>query len=274
MLKFSLRSKNALVLTASAFFVFSANAFAQAPVVSREAVPSEAPSTNSALQTLVELQTLREEISTLRGVIESLEYKVVKLERQQNGNYQDLDGRVSALYQNSISSTPVNQTVPADTVNNANSTVPLNNNTSSGIIPLSDFDVSSSGANAESKLVYERGFSALRKGDRDNAITEFTTIVESYPNSTEMADSLYWLGQTYWLANKREESRQSFVRLLDSFPDYRKAGDAMYRLGIIYDQLDDTDTAYDYMRQVLLSGSSQVSAAQAWIDENTSTAAN
>lgn len=292
-----LKFKNASVHRTGAFFVVSSLMLsslvaAQAPVVSLEAVPPESPANNSSLQALVEIQSLREEISSLRGIIEGLEYKVGKLERQQNENYQDLDSRISALYQgelpvsNAVTQTSDQSATTQETsvqlasaeqsnpselgVQNVTQAVGDTARETVGIIPLSEFDVSSSGASAESKLIYERGFAALRKGQREAAITEFQAIVDNYPASSEMADSLYWLGETYWLANKREESRQSFVQLLESYPNYRKSGDAMYRLGIIYDQLGDKGKALDYMNQVLSSGSSQVSAAQTWINENAS----
>jgi len=278
-------------LLAFCFILFSGASVAQAPVSSIEAIPLD-PSANESLQSLVEIQSLREEMSSLRGIIESLEYKIRKLEQQQTENYQDLDGRLSGLYRNGFStgqenlpeaassshvnavataSSNENQfgqaetTIEAAAIDSSNSSItPV----STGIVPLSEYDVATSGKNAEAKLIYERGFAALRKGEREIAITEFQSIVENYPDSPEMADSLYWLGETNWLANKREESRQSFIQLLENYPSYRKVGDAMYRLGIIYEQLGDKETAYTYMNQVLQSGSSQVSAAQRWIDEN------
>lgn len=245
----------ALAVAASAVFLFSPFVLAQAPVASREAVPAQGP--NASTELILELQSLREEISSLRGTIEELEYQVGRLEKKQAENYSDLDSRVANLYSGSVQTPssvrspgspvadqPVNS-VTAPTASNANPDLGL-----------------------ESRRLYDQGFSALRKGDRESAIQSFDALVQQYPDSREAPDARYWLGETYWLANKKEQSRQSFVQLLELAPDYRKAGDAKYRLGVIYDQLGDFDTAFDYMSQVLLSGSSQAAAAQAWINEH------
>ncbi|MEQ9022300.1 MAG: tetratricopeptide repeat protein, partial [Pseudomonadales bacterium] len=86
--------------------------------------------------------------------------------------------------------------------------------------------------------------------------------------AAEVPDALYWLGETYWLANRREDSRQAFVRLLDLSPNYRKSDDAKYRLGVIYEQLGDVGEARRYMQQVAQGNSSQVAAAESWLDEH------
>ena len=227
----------------------SACVLSQAPVISAAASPAS-PADNS-LQLLVELQSVREELSSLRGTIEELQYRIARLEKNQKQNYANLDGRVSALYSGKLASsalTSTTSTADADPV-----------------VPVS----SSSSTNAAiSSQLYREGFDALRQGDRDKAIASLQTLVNNHPNAAEVADARYWLGETYWLANQKEKSRQVFVQLLENTPDYRKAGDAMYRLGIIYDQLGDFNRAFDYMNQVVSSGSNQATAAQAWLEQN------
>lgn len=247
-----------LAVVASAVFLFCSYAFAQAPVASREAVPMQ--STSASTELVVELQTLREEISALRGTIEELEYQVSRLGEKQAENYKDLDGRVAGLYSGAVA---VPSSVNAASIEPQSNT-PVNVATSvEPPVPNKNSDLG-----LESRRIYDQGFSALRQGDRQSAIQAFSSLLEKYPESREAPDARYWLGETYWLANKKEESRQAFVQLLELTTDYRKAGDAMYRLGVIYDQLGDFDTAFDYMSQVLLSGSTQAAAAQTWINEH------
>lgn len=241
-----------LALVVSTVFLFPSLLFAQAPVTSREAVPVN---TSGSTQLIVELQSLREEISSLRGTIEELEYKIQRLEKKQTENYADLDGRVAGLYSGQTAITPIST---------GDSPIkPLPSGPTEQTLASETID-----AGLKSSRLYDQGFSALRQGNREEAIQSFRDLVNQYPDAREAPDARYWLGETYWLANKKEESRQSFVQLLELTPDYRKAGDAMYRLGVIYDQLGDFDTAFDYMSQVLLNGSSQSVAAQAWINEH------
>lgn len=251
--------RSALTVLVSAVFLCLSQAIAaQAPVVNRTVVPSE-PTDNSS-QLILELQALREEISFLRGTIEELEYKLGKLEKSQQENYADLDGRVRDLYSGAVTSTVVAPQSPS--VNPSSAPSPTATAVIGSVVQPAENTA------AQASALYQEGFGALRTGETDKAIDAFQSLVTNYPDAREVADSLYWLGETYWLANQREESRQSFVQLLESTPNYRKAGDAKYRLGVIYDQLGDFDTAFEYMSQVLLSGSVQASAAQAWINEN------
>lgn len=254
-----MKTQTAFALAASAVFLCSSFVIAQAPVASREAVPVD---TSGSTQLVLELQSLRQEISMLRGTIEELEYQVQKLEKKQQENYADLDGRVAGLYSGQ---TPVDAPIENNVAESA-PFVPLDQLQSTNAAP--EPVNSSASSEQESKKLYDQGFSALRQGDRETAVTSFNQLVSTYPDSRQAPDARYWLGETYWLANKKEQSRQAFVQLLELAPDYRKAGDAMYRLGVIYDQLGDFDTAFDYMSQVLLSGSSQSVAAQAWINDH------
>jgi TolA-binding protein len=195
------------------------------------------------------MQTLRQELSFLRGTVEELQYQLDELREQQDQNYTDLDNRVRNLY-----------TGEADTA--AGSVTPPSSASSSASTTTSSAD------NAEAAALYQQGFDALRLGERDNAINRFNELVQEYPQAAEVPDALYWLGETYWLANRREDSRQAFVRLLETTPNYRKSDDAKYRLGVIYEQLGDLPEARDYMQQVAQGNSGQASAARSWLDDH------
>ncbi len=234
-----------------AFFFLASFVSAQAPVENRSSQPAGPP--NEQVRLLLELQSLREEVGFLRGSVEELEYQLQQLERSQQDQYNDLDRRVQALY----------------------------GGVQPGIAPVSGDSViaertpAQTAASGEPEQVsadlYTQGFAALRSGDRNAAIDSFSRLVQTYPDAGEVPDSLYWLGETYWLANRKEDSRQAFVQLLERAPNYRKAGDARYRLGIIFDQLGDAETATRYMQQVVNSGSSQAQAARTWLENQAPT---
>ena len=255
--------KAALATSAGAAFLFNSYpALSQAPVEERaqqELVPvstpeqEAAPSEDNALKILLELQSLTEELAYLRGRVEELEYQLQRVEGKQSENYSDLDGRVRSLYAGEIPEAP------------RSTDTPVTDNPIQVAGPVVQEQTNSS---AESASLYQQGFNALRTGDRDQAVASFESLVSQYPAALEVADAYYWLGETYWLANKREESRQAFVQLLEHSPNYRKANDARYRLGVIYALLGDEESATAYMTEVAQSNSSQSIAAQAWLTEN------
>lgn len=247
--------KTALAISASAVFLFiSTPLMAQAPVEDRtmrsanSAGSASQPDPNAQL--IVELQNLRQELSYLRGTVEELQYQIGELEKQQEQNYSDLDNRVRELYTGGVSS--------------SSGSVSYTQSASSSSSSAEAAAESSSQATA----LYQRGFDALRLGERDNAIEAFNQLVDDYPQSPEVPDALYWLGETYWLANRREDSRQVFVQLLDTHPNYRKSGDAKYRLGVIYEQMGDLSSARRYMQEAAQGNTGQAAAANAWLDQH------
>lgn len=235
----------ALAFMVSAVFL-STSLLAQAPVVDR--VVRDQTNTASTDQSAVrnnylEIQALREEVSSLRGLIEELNYQLRKMQQRQDEDYQDLDQRIVAG--GGVSGTSI---APAD----APSTV----------------SASTASSDESVDALYREGFNALRNSDRDGAVRVFEELIESYPGSVREPDALYWLGETHWLNLEIEKSRQSFTRLLDTYPDYRKSADAQYRLGLIYDQLGDKGKAMEYMRALAESESSQAEAAKTYLQEN------
>lgn len=251
--------KAALTVPVGAALLFlSLPLLAQAPVEDRTARPSGSsgpavqPDPNAQL--IVEMQSLRQELSFLRGTVEELQYRIDELQEQQDQNYSDLDNRVRDLYTGEVNTSSGSRTGSASSSQVARAS--------------SSSSAASAGNNAEATALYQRGFEALRMGERAEAISAFDQLVQEHPRAAEVPDALYWLGETYWLANRREDSRQAFVRLLDLSPDYRKSDDAKYRLGVIYGQLGDLAEARRYMQQVAQSNSSQSAAAESWLDEN------
>ncbi len=250
--------KAALAIPASAAFLFfSLTLQSQAPVEDRTAGSSRGstgtpaqPQPDPNAQLIVEMQNLRQELSFLRGTVEELQYQIDELRDQQDQNYRDLDNRVRDLYTGEVNTSSASSAAGSSPSASAGSSA------------------SPTAGNTEATALYRQGFEALRLGERDNAINQFNQLVQEYPQAPEVPDALYWLGETYWLANRREDSRQSFVRLLEAHPGYRKSDDAKYRLGVIYEQLGDLAEARDYMQQVAQGNSGQAAAARSWLDEH------
>ena len=231
---------------------------AQAPVVDRVVSDQNStPDQSSAVRNnYLEIQALREEISSLRGLIEEMNYELRKVQRRQDEDYQDLDKRLS-----SGSLAPIDpETRQAIAVANA----------PGGTSGSAATTVSGQATFAQQDGVdelYRSGFNALRDGNRAEAVRIFDELVEKYPGSNREADALYWLGETHWLNLEIEQSRQSFTRLLDAYPGYRKSSDAQYRLGLIYSQLGDTEKALQYMRALAEGGSTQAAPAKTYLEE-------
>lgn len=234
----------ALAVTVGAVFL-SSSILAQAPVVDRvvgDQVNAVGADQSAVRNNYLEIQALREEVSSLRGLIEELNYELRKIQRRQDEDYQNLDQRIAAG-------------------NGAPGAIAPESSAPGALPTLTD-------SADDVDALYREGFNALRNSDRDGAVKVFDELIKSYPGSTREPDALYWLGETHWLNLEIEKSRQSFTRLLEAYPDYRKSADAQYRLGLIYDQLGDKDKASEYMRALAESDSSQAEAAKTYLQEN------
>ena len=249
--------KLAALVCAGAVFL-SGLSFAQAPVVDRTTVGdsnSGSGQTSAARNNYLEIQALINEVSVLRGMIEELSYEVRKVQQRQDTDYQDLDRRIAS------------GTAGGSTF--ANSGFAGSSTASEGAgVAVSLPAVASNDADQPAvDQLYQDGFSALREGNRQQAVVLFEDLVGKYPGSSREADSLFWLGETHWLNLEIEKSRQSLTRLLDGYPAYRKAADAQYRLGLIYDQLGDTNKAIEYMKLVAVGTNTQASSARSYLEK-------
>ena len=240
-----MKTKLATLAVAGVAFLSSLS-FAQAPVVDRVVRDQNSgpDQTNAVRNNYLEIQALREEISSLRGLIEELGYEVRKVQQRQDEDYQDLDRRLASGADVAESGDSRNSPIAT----------PIASTPTTSDQPAVD-------------QLYRDGFSALRDGNREQAVAVFDELVTNYPGSAREADSLYWLGETHWLNLEIEKSRQSFVHLLDTYPDYRKATDAQYRLGLIYDQLDDKARAIEYMRPLAEGDSAQAQPARTYLEQ-------
>lgn len=244
-----MNKKLAVLALVSAAFLSNLS-IAQAPISDRivRDANSGPDQTEAVRNNYLEIQALREEISSLRGLIEELGYELRKVQQRQDEDYQDLDRRLASGAVGS-SSIPA----PADT--------------SQVDVPPVQPVVSTTADQPAVDQLYQQGFSALRDGNRQQAVAVFDELVTKYPGSGREADSLYWLGETHWLNLEIEKSRQSFMRLLDTYPSYRKSTDAQYRLGLIYDQLGDKDQAIEYMRPLAEGDSTQAQPARSYLEQ-------
>lgn len=255
-------------LLAGAMIAFSSPIFAQAPVEDRSvsANPRSAAQSQSAAaesantQLYLELQTLRQEVSQLRGLIEELNYQIDQLSSRQTNDYANLDRRILELSR--IGGTPA----PASASGSSASVSPNSQALGPSSSPVAAANPGNSGTQPAD--LYNQAFSSLRSGDREAALRQFESLVEQYPNDAVAGDALYWMGETQWVGAAYEEARQAFVALTDRFPEHRRYGDALYKLGLIYHQLGDNAAAQEYLLLAVDLGGDVGARAEEFLAQN------
>jgi len=188
------------------------------PSASRAPVaPAAAPSTD----TYYLLQSLRDELRDLRGMVEEQGNTIRLLKQRQVDDYLDLDRRLSGLTASGVSASL--QSPTGSSAGGAKATVP-----SSGVSsPASPTD-------SAEKAAYDKAYGILKSGQVDTAKQAFKSYLTQYPKGRYVANGQYWLGEIYMLDNQLQEAGKAFAVVVEQYPAHRKMLDASFKLGKVY----------------------------------------
>lgn len=239
--------------------VFNTTAFAQAGT-----------SNNDALMLLLDqFRDIRNEMQTLRGMVEEHGYEIRRLQQDSLDRYTDLDARISALYQDleaaggaaaAAPTTPpattggaaANSAVTPSSVTPVN-TAPVAASSSQVNTPAGNNNITlpvATGMLTEQQL-YELALdSLLQEGEYQRSVQEFEQYLAEYPDGRFVTNAYYWQGQAYVNLAMFNEARDAFETILQQYPDGRKIEDAMYSLGTVYHRLGDTARARQLLQDV------------------------
>lgn len=226
------------------FLLFSQFSLAQAPVEDRSlgarpaaqaaAADPQSQEQSATVALYLDIQTLRTEISALRGLVEELSYELQRMQSRQSTDYANLDSRILALTSNAVEN-PVPQATAAGDA-------PVANNSTANIPPPQiNNDVAAQH--------YTDALAKLRNGDRAGALEAFNTLIATYPEDPVAADAYYWVGETHWVAGENEPAREAYAGLVQNFPGHRKYGEALYKLARVYVNLEDVEQAIPLLTQ-------------------------
>jgi tol-pal system protein YbgF len=202
---------------------------------------------NPEVQAYFELQSLKEEVSMLRGMVEQQGYELSRLKQQQLDAYVDLDKRIVALSKTSsnISSSPDSNQSPST--------------------PKPAAAAKSGLGDAET---YSAAYDLLRQREVDSAITAFQDYLSRFPRGAYAGNSHYWLGEIYLLKNDLPQSRDWFSKLLEAFPDDRKVPDAKFKLGKVYHLLGNDTSAKELLNEVASGSGDSARLAKQYLQES------
>jgi tol-pal system protein YbgF len=165
-------------------------------------------SNQSLVQMAQRVDSLQEEVRTLRGRIEELQNDNTVLKKQQRDLYADLDKRLS----DAAAATSASSAAPAQT-----------------------------GSEAEELALYNRALEQLRSRNYAAAVDGFRALASSHPNGQMADNTQYWLGEAYYVTAEYDQAAAAFQRVLARWPNSRKAPDAMLKLG--YTQIEQNTVA-------------------------------
>jgi len=172
-----------------------------------------------------QIQSLLNEVSELRALVEEQGHEISRLKQLQLDNYVDLDRRVSFLTSNSSKAKDLD--TAADSTDSTAST---------------DSQVAPANGMSEADE-YKAAYDLLRQRQVDQSLVAFKDYLKKYPNGEFAANSCYWLGEIFLLKNQLPQARDWFAKLLQDFPDSNKVPDAKFKLGKVYHLMGDKKRA-------------------------------
>jgi len=123
----------------------------------------------------------------------------------------------------------------------------LGNGTGANIQTNTDVNVGNLPAPAD---LYQRGYSAVLSGDYKSAQKHFSNLVKAYPDSEQVADANYWLGESLFAQGDFNDAAEAYMRVVNQHPDANLAPDAMLKLGIALIGMGQTSVACETFAEV------------------------
>ena len=191
---------------------------AAAPGARQAVVSTSQQPVNPSTQTYYLLQSLRDELRVLRGMVEEQGNTIRLLKQRQVDDYLDLDRRLGGLTAAGVSAQGKSSAGPATS---GTSTLPP-----VGAIPGASGDAE--------KAAYEKAYGVLKSGQVPAAKQAFSAYLAQYPKGRYAANGYYWLGEIYMLDNQLTEAGEAFAVVVEQYPAHRKMLDASFKLAKVY----------------------------------------
>lgn len=185
----------------------------------RSGVNRQQESIEQKTESYNQVQSLLQEVSELRALVEEQGHEISRLKQLQLDNYVDLDRRVSFLTGKAKDTAAV-----ADSTTFTDSVAPVSNG-------VSEADE------------YKAAYDLLRQRQVDQSMAAFKEYLKKYPSGEFAANSCYWLGEIFLLNNQLPQARDWFAKLLQDFPESNKVPDAKFKLGKVYHLMNDKKRA-------------------------------
>lgn len=182
------------------------------------------------IQLQQQVSDMQRDIDTLRGQIQTSQYRLDQMVERQKFILQQMD----ELSSKGTASTASSGGAP---------TVEAASTSDSVSVPVSTGNEKQDYDNAVALVV--------GKKDYDNAIPAFQNFVKQYPKSTYQSNANYWLGQLFYNKGKKDDASYYFATVVKNYPKSPKAAESMLKVGIIMQDKGNKDKAKAVYQRVV-----------------------
>lgn len=206
------------------------------------------------------LQSLREELRVLRGIMEEQGHTIQQLKQRQVDDYIDLDRRLSGLVAGGVGL----QSQSSGLVNNS----PEPSATASAGVTSTTANASAASTSDAGKAAYQKAYGLLKSGEVEAAKQAFKAYLVKYANGRYVPNGQYWLGEIYMLDQQFQEAGEAFSVVVEQYPAHRKMLDASYKLGKVYHLQGKNEKAKVILMRVAATKSSAGKLAADYLKAN------
>ncbi len=219
--------------------------------VYRGGAPETAPASTTATSP-VGIGQLREELRTLRGELEKVQYENKKHSEELKKLSTDVDFRLRAIEDKQAAAAavvpaPESEAVaapaPAEAIKPAEETAKVVPKETKPAVTGKDFP--------NSNEHYNHAFKLLNGKNYSGAATSFDDFVRKYPSDPLVSNAYYWLGESHYARGDFTRSAESFRKGFEANPDGQKAPDNLYKLGMSLAGIKRTNEACVVLAQII-----------------------
>ncbi len=186
---------------------------------------AENPQKSSDVQ--VRLGQLEEQMRSLNGKVEELEYKIKTFDDKVAMINKDIDTRFQLLEGKAVTSTSSDLAVTpkfnAPKAENAPKSVTGDVVQGSELEPIGSKEVAE---------IYQNGLNALKANNYTTAEQNFSKIVNQNPNDKLAGNAQYWLGEVYYAQQDFAKAAVAFAKGYQNYKNGAKGPDSLFKLGM------------------------------------------
>ena len=209
--------------------------------LSNNAAAVNASNNDVVMSLYLQLETLQQEVQSIRGLLEEQSYQIRRMESEQRDRYIDIDGRLSGI------STPVSSSSTNVGVTSAvgGGNIPEDSGyLLPAVISAQNLDEAQAPVPKSEQEVYRSALNLLlEESEYEASISLFQEYIDSYPEGRYLTNAYYWQGEAFILAKHYAKAKDVFLQIISEFPEDPKSPGAMLKLGVAYKQLGDIELA-------------------------------
>lgn len=186
---------------------------------------AENPQKSSDVQ--VRLGQLEEQMRSLNGKVEELEYKIKTFDEKVALINKDIDVRFKMLEGKPVTGNGAAMTATpkfnAPTAQNAPQSITGDVVKGEVLEPIGSKEVAE---------IYQTGLNALKANDFVTSEQNFTRIVSQNPNDKLAGNAQYWLGEVYYAKKDYAKAAVAFAKGYQNYKNGAKGADSLFKLGM------------------------------------------